>query len=179
MTARDGAAENPLTATMNSQSLAGLSKQSTGKNMKYWDDIIIGETARFPGQYNMTEDNIIEVGKEWDPYPFHTDPVIAQESIYGGLVASTVHLFAITVKLGHSATQVLSAVSSLGITDLNNHAPAYAGDTLKCQATFIEKRLSKSKPPMGIMTARSELSNQDEKLLFSYLTTALYNLRPE
>jgi acyl dehydratase len=147
--------------------------------MKYLDDITLGDTVVFPGRYTVTEQNITELGKEWDPYPFHTDPVAAADTLYGALVASTVQLFAITVKLGHTAEEVLAAVGSLGINDMNNHAPAYAGDILKCQATYLEKRESKSKPGMGIMTAQSELINQDDKLLFSYVTTALYKMRPE
>ena len=147
--------------------------------MLYLDDITLGDTVVFPGSYTVTEENIMALGNEWDPYPFHTDPVAAADTLYGALVSSTVHLFAITVKLGHTAEEVLAAVGSLGINDLKNHAPAYAGDTLKCQAKYLEKRESKSRPGMGIMTAKSELKNQKNELVFSYVTTALYKMRPE
>ena len=113
--------------------------------MNYLEDINIGEDIVFPGRYTVTQESIMETGREWDPYPFHTDPVAAADTIYGALVASTVQLFAISVNLGHSATMPLAAVSSLGLNDLKNHAPAYAGDTLELHCTFLEKKYLRKK----------------------------------
>ena len=145
--------------------------------MKYYDDFEIGVTTVDPGRYTLTEENIIAMGREWDPHPFHTDPGAAKDSFYGGLVASTVHLFAISVKLNHTALEVPAAVGSLGTSDMLNHAPARVGDTIENHCTVLEKRLSSSKPGLGIMKAQSKLINQNGELLFSYVNTALYELR--
>jgi acyl dehydratase len=145
--------------------------------MKYYEDIIVGENIIFPGRYLVTEENIIAVGKEWDPFPFHTDPVAAKETLYGGLVASTVHLFGISVKLGHSAENVIAAEASLGMEKLKNHAPAYAGDTLEFHCTHLEKRESQSRPGTGILRSAARLINQKGKILFSYETSALISMR--
>ena len=145
--------------------------------MKYFEDFDLGDATVFPGRYQLTEDNIQAFASEWDPYPFHTDPVAASESFYGGLVASTAHLFAISIKLCHSLPEAHAAISSLGTTDMLNHAPAYAGDTLRTRSTTLEKRLSQSRPGLGIITAQSELVNQDDKVLFSYVNAALYQLK--
>jgi acyl dehydratase len=147
------------------------------EKMRYYDDFEVGEVTVYPGRYTLTEENILAVGKEWDPYPFHTDPEAAKDTFYGGLVASTVHLFAISVKLNHTSLEVPAAISSLGTTDMINHAPAYAGDTIENHCKVIAKRLSKSKPGIGILTAQSQLINQEGKLLFSYVNSALYKLR--
>ena len=145
--------------------------------MKYYEDFEVGVVTVYPGRYTLTEENIVAVGTEWDPYPFHSDPEAAKASFYGGLVASTVHLFAISVKLTHTSQEVSAAVGSLSTTDMRNHAPAYAGDTVENHCTALEKRLSKSKPGMGIVKNRSQLINQEGQLLFSYVNAALYKLR--
>ncbi len=146
--------------------------------MTYYEDIVIGDTVTFPGRYFVTQENIIALASEWDPFPFHVDPQAAKETFYGGLVASTVHLFAITVKLGHSAVQRIAALSSLGIDELRNHAPAYAGDVLECHCIYLDKRPSKSRPGEAILKSKAELYNQEGKLLFSYVTSALIQMRP-
>ena len=145
--------------------------------LKYYDDFAIGDVILYPGRYSVTEENILAIGKEWDPYPFHTDPEAAKESFYGGLVASTVHLFAISVKLNHTSEEPFAAIASLGISDMRNLAPAYVGDTIKNQCTVLDKRLSKSKPGTGIVEIQCELINQKEDVLFTYVSTALYMLR--
>lgn len=146
--------------------------------MKYFEDMDVGEVTVFPARYTMTEENICAMGEQWDPYPFHTDAAAAAESLYGGLVASTVHLFAVSVKLCHSATELFAAVGSLGITDVVNHSPAYVGDELRCECTTVETRASKSRPGLGIMSAQSQLITADDRLVFSYVSTALYQMRP-
>jgi len=145
--------------------------------LKYYEDIEVGADVDFPGRYHVTQENIVAVGREWDPFPFHTDPEAARDSAFGGLVASTVHLFAITVKLGHSATDLIAAVSSLGIDEFRNLAPAYAGDVLRMRCTYLDKRRSKSRPGTGITRSSCELINQDDKVLLRYISTALVETR--
>jgi acyl dehydratase len=79
-----------------------------------------GHEEKFSESHTITEEKIIEFGQRWDPQPFHTDPVAAEESIFGGLVASSVHLFAIAVKLGTSLPHQkrAAAVSALGCTNM-------------------------------------------------------------
>ena len=145
--------------------------------MKYFEDAEIGASIVFPGTYTLTEENILTMGRDWDPIPIHIDKAAAEQSIFGGLVASTVHLFAIATKLSRSAKEEWAVVSSLGIRDLLNHAPGYPGDVLGGRNTFTAKRESKSKPGLGIIDYRSELFNQDDRVLLEVSGAALYRLR--
>ena len=145
--------------------------------MKYFEDAEIGACTVFPATYTLTEDNILHMGREWDPIPIHTDKAAAEQSIFGGLVASTVHLFAIATKLSRSVKEEWAVVSSLGMRDLKNHAPGYPGDVLGGRNTFTAKRLSRSKPGFGVIDYRSELFNQDEKVLLELSGAALYRLK--
>ena len=145
--------------------------------MLYYEDLSVDHVDRSDTTYLVTEEEIREMGERWDPQPFHTDPQAAASSVFGGLVASTVHLFAITVHLGMNASPP-AAISSLGFRTMDNHAPARPGDQLSFRSTVVAARLSESRPGAGIVTFRSELMNQRDELVFSFENSALIECRP-
>lgn len=149
--------------------------------MKYFEDFSLGETRDSPRRHLITEEEIIEFGNRWDYQPFHVDREAAKASVFGGLVASSTHLFAVSVGLfchkdvessGRSA-----AISALGFDKIRLKAPARPGDELKCVSVVIEKRRSNSRPDAGILVMRNEVTNQHDELVFSYEHAALYRLR--
>src|SRR5262245_15682871 len=127
--------------------------------MRYYEDFEVGATWTCPTTYEVTADEIMEMGRRWDPQPFHTDPEAAAASPFGGLVASTVHLIGIITKIGMEADPV-AAVSNLGMTDLVNHTPARPDDVLTFDLTTLDKRLSSSRPGVGVIRFRTLLRNQ-------------------
>lgn len=146
--------------------------------MRYFEDFESGVERIAPGRYTVTEDEIIQMGSTWDPQPFHTDPVLARDSIFGGLVASSVHLFAIAVRLGHSYPEKAAADTALGFKELQWHAPARPGDELRLRSRVDNLRLSRSRPGTGIVESRMEILNQRDELVFSYESAALIRCRP-
>jgi acyl dehydratase len=146
--------------------------------MRYFEDFVVGEVDEFDGTYLVTEEEIREVGERWDPQPFHTDPVAAADSVFGGLVASSVHLFAMAVCLGVNA-RPSAAVSSLGFSAIDNHAPVRPGDVLSARAVTVDSRLSRSRPGHGIVNTRVEVLNQDQVLVFAFENAALLRCRAE
>lgn len=144
--------------------------------MRYYEDLTVGATGKGTGTYLVTEEEIIEVGRRWDPQPFHTDPVAAAASVFGGLVASSVHLFAISNSLGVTGDPT-AAVSSLGFKEMVNHAPARPGDVMRFRSTIQSHRLSGSRPGLGVVETFCELFNQDDEVVFSYVNAALIRCR--
>jgi acyl dehydratase len=63
--------------------------------MWYLEDYWVGKTIESVDRYIVTEEEIMEVGRRWDPRPFHTDREAAAKSYFGSLVACSAHLFAI------------------------------------------------------------------------------------
>jgi acyl dehydratase len=146
----------------------------------YFEDFPVGWVRTFDDTYLVTEEEIREVGERWDPQPFHVDPVAAADSVFGGLVASSVHLFAIATALGQvAAADPVAAVSALGFRNLTNHAPVRPGDVISKSQTVLEARLSNSRPGLGILRNRVELTNQRDEPVFSIEIAALYRCRPE
>jgi acyl dehydratase len=148
------------------------------KPIKYLEDYLPGETSEVDATYLVTEEEILEVGKRWDPQPFHTDKVAAADSFFGGLVASSVHLFAASVWLGYQLKTRAAAVSALGFRELSWHAPARPGDRLSLRTETLSTRESKSRLGTGVVETRSQVFNQDGELVFSFLGAALIRKRP-
>ncbi|MCP3952776.1 MAG: hypothetical protein GY697_11260 [Desulfobacterales bacterium] len=60
---------------------------STTPQARYLEDYVEGSVHAF-GPVTITEDEIVQFGKKFDPQLFHTDPEGAGETVYGGLIAS-------------------------------------------------------------------------------------------
>ena len=148
--------------------------------MKFFEDFTVGEVEVLDATYVVTEEEIREVGERWDPQPFHIDPEAAQQSPFGGLVASSVHLFAMAVSLSMTGTKhdPVAAVSALGFDKMRLHAPARPGDELFVRIEVIEARRSTSQPALGVVHTRAEMLNQHDDLVFSYESAFLVQQRP-
>ncbi len=148
--------------------------------MRYFEDFVVGSVDEKPVTYLVTEAEIIEIAERFDPQPFHVDPVAAADSVFGGLVACSAHLFAISCSLASKVPPVekTAAVSALGFDELRLHAPVRPGDELRGRSTITDLRLSRSRPGVGIVSSRSEMLNQRDEVVFSVAGAALIRCRP-
>ncbi len=150
--------------------------------MQYFEDLTIGKRVSFEQQYLVTEEEIIEVGKRWDPQVFHTDPVAATDSFFGGLVASSAHIFSIYVCIGSDdidKEKQFAAVSALGFNNLQWHSPVRPNDVLRQYYTVTSLRESKSRPELGIVASEALVYNQNNESVFSLENTCLIKKRPQ
>ena len=83
----------------------------------YWEDFKVGETVEM-GRHTFTEAEIIEFAQQFDPQPFHTDPVAAKASFFGGLIASGWHTCAVCMRL--NCDSYINRSVSLGSPGLDN-----------------------------------------------------------
>ncbi|MBW1830026.1 MAG: MaoC family dehydratase N-terminal domain-containing protein [Deltaproteobacteria bacterium] len=147
--------------------------------MRYFEDYPLGCVFEHDERYLISEDEIMEVGRRWDPQPFHIDPDLARNTPFGGLVASSVLLFAVAISLGNRVKEKErpAAVSALGFNNMQMHSPARPGDELSLRSTVIESRLSNSHPNLGVVNCRNEISNQKNELVFVYEGAAFIKRR--
>lgn len=150
--------------------------------MLYFEDVELNREVTFDAVYHVSEEEIIEVGNRWDPQPFHIDPEAARESIFGGLVASSAHVFAIWVSMGNDdidKDKAIASVSALGFNNLQWHAPIRPGDAIKSSFEITEARASKSRPGLGIVNSRNRMFNQNDETVFTLECAFLVPKRPE
>ena len=79
----------------------------------------------------LTEEEIIAFARQWDPQPFHVDPVAAKASIYGGLIASGWQTALMTMRLQvENLLNDTDAQGSPGVENIRFRKPVRAGDRL-------------------------------------------------
>ena len=145
--------------------------------LRYYEDLEVGTVTASPTTYVVTEEEVREFGERFDPQPFHVDPEAAAASEFGGLIASTVHIFAIDVALGVKSTPT-AAVAALGIDNMRTLAPVRPGDVLSKVNEVIDRRPSKSRPGVGVVKLRDTLYNQHGEAVFTFENTVLIRFRP-
>jgi acyl dehydratase len=126
----------------------------------------------------VSEVDIIEFARQYDPQPMHLDPNAASFTIYGGLIASGWHTGALFMRLlVRNLIADTKSLGSPGMEELRWPAPVRPGDTLSGRIEVLETRLSNSRP-MGIVRWRGELRNQSGQLVMSALGTNFFGLKP-
>ncbi|WP_216893172.1 MaoC/PaaZ C-terminal domain-containing protein [Nocardia alni] len=94
------------------------------------------------GEWELSADSVMDFARQWDPFPFHTDPDAALRSPFGGLVASGVHVMAILQVLQYRSFLGRTAIiAGLGFTDFTLRAPARAGARLAGTVDITDVRL--------------------------------------
>lgn len=133
----------------------------------YWEDFSIGDSVDL-GSREVTREEVLEFANRYDPQSFHIDDEAAQDSIYGGLIASGWHTAAMVMRLMCDGYLLRAAsLGSPGIDKLRWLQPVRPGDTLRARMTVLDSRPSASKPDRGIVKSRWEVLNQDDELVMS------------
>ena len=146
---------------------------NTHMNNRYLEDIQAGERFR-SADYAVTEAEIIEYAKQYDPQPFHTNPVEARNSVFGGLVASGWFTAAITMRLiAQSEVRIAGGLIGMGVEELRWPRPVRPGDTLHVEVEVLEVRPSRSHLDRGIVRVRNLTLNQRNEAVQT-MVTALF-----
>ena len=128
--------------------------------IRYFEDYVPGLTIDC-GSFSVGEAEIIAFAKEYDPQPFHIDPVEAADGPFGGLIASGWQTTSMMMRL--LVEQFISTETGLGaagVDEIRWPRPVRPGDTLHVRVTILEARRSNSKPDRGIIRSLAEVANQ-------------------
>jgi acyl dehydratase len=146
---------------------------------RYFEDYTPGHVYEF-GAVTVSEAEIIEFARRFDPQDFHIDPEKAKTSRFGGIIASGWHTAGLVMRLfvDHYLSHVAS-LASPGVDDLRWPNPVRPGDTLRARITVLEVRPSRSKPDRGIVLAKIEGINQRDEQVLSMVGISIIGRRPQ
>ncbi len=146
--------------------------------MKYFEDIEVGEVWDL-GQRVVEAAEIVEFASKYDPQPFHTDAAAAEASFFGGLIASGWHTCAMVMELlaNYIKAENIASLGAPGMDRCRWLVPVRPGDTLHGRMTVLSARRSASRP-MGLISVRTEVFNQDKAKVVQLEGVAMYGCRP-
>ena len=135
---------------------------------RYFEDYEEGSVHEF-GSITVEQDEIISFGRRYDPQVFHTDPVKATETVFGGLIASGWLTAALAMRMivDHYLSHVAS-LGSPGVDELRWLKPVRPGDRLFLRISIVETRRSQTKPDRGIVSSLVEVRNQYHEIVMSW-----------
>jgi len=145
---------------------------------RYFEDYVAGHVYEF-GSISVSEADIIDFAKKFDPQYFHTDPEKAKSSRFGGLIASGWHTVGLAMRLfvDHFVSHVAS-LASPGTDEVRWLNPVRPGDTLRIRVTILEARAT-SKQDRGVVRAKLEAFNQKDEPVLSMLGISIIARRPQ
>jgi itaconyl-CoA hydratase len=144
-----------------------------GWDGRYFEDFEAGDIYPHPLGRTLTQnDNIWFTLMTQNTAPLHFDAHYAAQTEFGKpLVNSCLTLALVT---GQSVTDVSQNVfANLGWDEVRLPHPVFEGDTLYSRSEVLEKRESRSRPDVGVVTVRTEGFNQDGVVVISFRRTLL------
>jgi acyl dehydratase len=147
--------------------------------IKYYYEDLAAIPVDEIGRVTITREEIVRFAKEYDPQPFHIDEEAAKKSVFGGLIASGWMTCAKVMRLmcDHYLLEAAS-LGSPGVDEVRWLKPVRPGDTLTAVRKTVEARKSASKPDVGIIKSRWEVSNQHGELVMTMEGMGLFRCRP-
>ena len=148
--------------------------------MRYYEDVVVGEVARF-GNKEVTREEVVDFAGKYDPQPFHLDDAAAAKTYFGRLSASGWHSAAMAMRMmvDHMSQHQQASLGSPGIDELRWLKPVYPGDTLRCEMEVLDKRRSEKRPEMGIMQSKLTVFNQHDDPVMTMKSAGLIRVRDE
>lgn len=143
----------------------------------YWEDFAPDSVAEF-GPRIVSADEIVSFAADFDPQPMHLDEEAARATMLGGLAASGWHNCAIAMRL--ICDGFLLDTASLGapaVEEVRWLKPVRPGDALTLRRTVLEKRVSKSRPELGIVKFHFALVNQDGETVTTVTVPIMISVR--
>ncbi|WP_022668966.1 MaoC/PaaZ C-terminal domain-containing protein [Desulfospira joergensenii] len=135
--------------------------------MKYFEDITDGDLLPCRPVL-MTKESIVKFAEEFDPQSFHIDEDAAENSIFKGLVASSLHTLSACTRSVVEAQGRVAILSGLGMHGVKMFNPVRPGDRLSIKAWWTDLKRSKSKPDRGFASIRCEVFNQNKEPVMNY-----------
>jgi acyl dehydratase len=131
------------------------------------------------GPKTLTERQIVDFAREYDPQWFHTDPQRAAGSMWQGLIASGWQTCGVAMRL--ACDEILAGSESFGspgLAYLRWENPVRPGDALRLRVEVQDVRVARSNPTLGILRWRWQLINQREQPVLDLEATSLFDLAP-
>lgn len=140
---------------------------------RFYEDFEVGDVYEHPlGRTVTTTDNVWFTLLTQNTAPIHFDHHYSSQTEFGKpLVDST---FTLALVTGQSVTDVSQNVmANLGWDEVRLPAPVFEGDTIYSRSEVLEKRESRSRENVGIVTVETTGYNQDGTVVIAFKRTIM------
>jgi acyl dehydratase len=144
----------------------------------FFEDFFEGQEIDL-GTRSVSEAEIIDFARQFDPQPFHVDHDAAAGSIYGGVIASGWHTCSMMMRM--VVDGLLSRAAGMGSPGLDGVrwlAPVRPGDTLNVRYRTVKVKASNSRPDRGVVWSTWVAVNQHGDTVCAVDGMSMFGRRP-
>ncbi len=141
-----------------------------------FEDLRLGE-RRESSRRTVTQAEIIDFARQYDPQWFHSDVDRAKASHFGEVVASGVHIQALWRQLDHEINGDIDFVCGVGFDDYRLKTALRPGDTVYVTSEITALTPSQSGKPRGTAITRYAMFNQTGAVAVSFTSINLVYTR--
>src|SRR6266853_6293965 len=141
-------------------------------SQRYFEDLKAGDRFK-SATYQVSEEEIINFAREFDPQPFHLDAAVADQTMFKGLIASGWHTAAMTMRLFVQTLNFAEGAIGLGVDELRWPRVVRPGDVLTVETEIVDLRPSRSRPNHGIIRLRNVTTNQRGEIVQTMFAHAM------
>lgn len=120
----------------------------------------------------VSAQDIIDYARDFDPQPYHLDPVKGEQSIFGGHCASGWQMCVLISRLVTESLQhqQLQASGCAGISSLRWHKPVFAGDVLAASVEVTDRQADPEHAGYELLSCHITGLNQQQQPVVEYST---------
>lgn len=143
----------------------------------FFEDFTPGDLIEL-GTYEMTESEIIDFGRRFDPQYFHTDPQAALDSPFGGLIASGWHTCSAWARLWiDTVVARTDSRGSSGMQEIRWLEPVRPGDLLTATVEILDTRPSARHADRGTLFIGCTMTNQHGRVVLTFHGRGMFGRR--
>lgn len=124
-----------------------------------YEDLLVGEFRRSRDR-TVTQEEILDFARAYDPQWFHSDAELAKGSVFGEVVASGIHVLALWRALDHEINSDIDFVCGIGWDELRLRKAVRAGDTIHVTSQIVSLKPSTTRTDRGTALTRYAVINQ-------------------
>lgn len=144
---------------------------------RFFEDFEVGDVYEHPlGRTITAADNSWFTLLTQNTAPMQFDQNYAAQTEFGKALVNS--CFTLALVTGQSVTDISqNALANLGWDEIRLPRPVFEGDTIYSRSEVIEKRSSKSRGNIGIISVRTSGFNQDGTEVITFRRTVMVYLR--
>lgn len=133
------------------------------------------------GPVTISEADAIAFARQFDPQPFHTDPLAARDTFFNGLALSGWHTAALSMKMlaQSGLSRIANGLIGIEIRNMKWPRPARPGDSLTLTVEVLETKPSRSRPGWGTALLHWTTRNQQGEPVLELDNVAWVARRPD
>jgi acyl dehydratase len=147
---------------------------------RYYEDLEVGEYIKHSLGRTITEaDNVLFCALTMNTQPLHLNEDYAAKTPFGRRLVNGIFTLGLVVGLSVSELTEGTILANLGYEKVVHPHPVFHGDTIYVETQVLDKRLSASRPNVGIVTLKHTGRNQDGMVVIEVERSVMFLRRPQ